>query len=90
MVTEITGPEPAVVADLPGRSMLVLYGSETGNAQDIAEEIGRNAQRLHFKTKVDEMNGAQLVGLLKPQCATADLSTSALQFSGHSLYLTHC
>lgn len=63
MTAPTTGPEPARVADLPGRSMLILYGSETGNSQDIAEEIGRDAQRLHFKTKVDEMNGAQLVSL---------------------------
>ncbi|EXF85653.1 flavodoxin [Colletotrichum fioriniae PJ7] len=76
MVTEITGPEPAVVADLPGRSMLVLYGSETGNAQDIAEEIGRNAQRLHFKTKVDEMNGAQLSMLLQYSMVIFVISTT--------------
>ncbi|GKT48608.1 NADPH-dependent diflavin oxidoreductase 1 [Colletotrichum spaethianum] len=66
MATAEIGPEPARVADLPGRSMLILYGSETGNSQDIAEEIGRNAQRLHFKTRVDEMNGAQLVSYLDP------------------------
>ncbi|GKT85348.1 NADPH-dependent FMN/FAD containing oxidoreductase [Colletotrichum tofieldiae] len=66
MTTPETGPEPARVADLPGRSMLILYGSETGNSQDIAEEIGRDAQRLHFRTRVDEMNGAQLVSHLDP------------------------
>lgn len=64
MSANVTGPEPARVAELPGRSMLILYGSETGNSQDIAEEIGRNAQRLHFKTKVDEMNGVQLVSCI--------------------------
>lgn len=52
---------PVEVADLPGRSMLVLYGSETGNSQDVAEELGRMAQRLHFKTKVEEMNTVSLV-----------------------------
>ena len=31
----------------PG-SALVLYGSETGNAQDAAEELGRLMTRLHF------------------------------------------
>lgn len=55
---------PAEVRDIPGRSMLLLYGSETGNSQDIAEEIGRAAQRLHFKIKVDEMNAASLVSSL--------------------------
>ncbi|KAL2877936.1 NAPDH-dependent diflavin reductase [Colletotrichum sp. CLE4] len=76
MTAETTSPEPAVVANLPGRSMLVLYGSETGNAQDIAEEIGRNAQRLHFKTKVDEMNGAQLSMLLQYSLVVFVISTT--------------
>ncbi|KAK1988581.1 flavodoxin [Colletotrichum cereale] len=70
------GPEPARVVDLPGRSMLILYGSETGNSQDIAEEIGRDAQRLHFKTRVDEMNGAQLSTLLKYTVVVFVISTT--------------
>ncbi|OAP56898.1 hypothetical protein AYL99_09010 [Fonsecaea erecta] len=35
-----------------GRSALVLYGTETGTAQDLAEEIGRTLERLHFHTEV--------------------------------------
>ncbi|KAL4883343.1 hypothetical protein BJY04DRAFT_185398 [Aspergillus karnatakaensis] len=38
------------------RSALVLYGSETGNAQDVAEEIGALTERLHFTTQVSELN----------------------------------
>ena len=38
------------------RSVLVLYASETGNAQDVAEELGDLAERLHFVTQVSEMN----------------------------------
>ncbi|KAF9881859.1 flavodoxin [Colletotrichum karsti] len=71
-----SGPDPAHVADIPGRSMLILYGSETGNSQDIAEELGRNAQRLHFKTKVDEMNGAQLSMLLQYTLVVFVISTT--------------
>ncbi|EFQ27703.1 flavodoxin [Colletotrichum graminicola] len=70
------GPEPARVAELPGRSMLILYGSETGNSQDIAEEIGRDAQRLHFETRVDEMNGAQLSTLLRYTLVVFVISTT--------------
>lgn len=58
--------QPVELADLPGRAALVLYGSETGNSQDIAEELGKMTQRLHFKTKVDELNAVQLVSLLDP------------------------
>lgn len=43
------------------RTALVLYGSETGNAQDVAEEIGRLLERLRFVTKVAELDSVQLV-----------------------------
>lgn len=43
------------------RSALILYGSETGNSQDVAEELGRVAERLHFKTWVTEMDAVELV-----------------------------
>ena len=38
------------------RSALVLYGSETGNAQEVAEELGTLTERLHFLTQVSELN----------------------------------
>lgn len=37
---------------LHARSALILYGSETGNAHDVAEELGRITERLHFGTLV--------------------------------------
>ena len=49
------------VEELPSRSILVLYGSETGNSQEIAEDLDRIAQRLRFESKVAEMNSVQLV-----------------------------
>ncbi|KAK2055448.1 flavodoxin [Colletotrichum caudatum] len=76
MTTPKMDPEPARVAELPGRSMLILYGSETGNSQDIAEEIGRDAQRLHFETRVDEMNGVQLSTLLQYTLVVFVISTT--------------
>lgn len=44
-----------------GRSALVTYGSETGNAQDVADELGRLAQRLHFLTRVCHLDAVELV-----------------------------
>ncbi|ROT39449.1 riboflavin synthase domain-like protein [Sodiomyces alkalinus F11] len=67
---------PVEVADIPGRSVLVLYGSETGNSQDIAEELGRTVQRLHFKTKVDEMNAIKLSETLRYTLVIFVLSTT--------------
>lgn len=59
---EPAGPAPA--EELPsGRSMLVLYGSETGNSQEIAEDLDRIAQRMRFESRAAEMNSVQLVRL---------------------------
>lgn len=44
------------------RSALVLYGSETGNAQELAEEMGRLTERLRFSTQVAEFDSLNLVG----------------------------
>ncbi|KAK7956940.1 flavodoxin [Apiospora aurea] len=44
---------------LPERKILILYGSETGNSQDVAEDIERLARRLHFETDVEEMNAVR-------------------------------
>jgi hypothetical protein len=51
----------AVMAASTARSALVLYGSETGNAQDVAEEIGRLCERLRFTTHISDLNSASLV-----------------------------
>jgi flavodoxin len=44
------------------RRALVVYGSETGSAQDVAEELGRIAERLRFDTEVADLNSISLVG----------------------------
>ncbi|ORX46531.1 riboflavin synthase domain-like protein [Hesseltinella vesiculosa] len=38
------------------RSILILYGSETGCAQDVAETLGRQARRRRFKVRVLAMD----------------------------------
>ena len=53
---------------IPDRSVLVLYGSETGNAQDMAEELGRLCARQHFRTQVDELDAIDLVRRNDPAC----------------------
>lgn len=50
-----------MASSLKDRRALVLYGSETGNAQDVAEELGRIAERLRFDTEVAELNAVNLV-----------------------------
>jgi sulfite reductase alpha subunit-like flavoprotein len=61
-MAETDGAEPtAQPMVIPGRSMAILYGTETGNSEDIAHELGDMAERLHFQTTVDEMNSFTLV-----------------------------
>ncbi|KAI0889046.1 riboflavin synthase domain-like protein [Annulohypoxylon maeteangense] len=50
---------------LEDRRMLILYGSETGNSQDLAGDLERLAERLHFKTFVCEVNDVELSNLLQ-------------------------
>lgn len=43
------------------RSVLVAYGSETGNAQDCADEVAGITRRLHFLTRVTTLDSVDLV-----------------------------
>lgn len=51
--------------ELQGRTLLVLYGTETGHSQEIAEEIADAAERLQFRTSVLLMNDVPLVSQVK-------------------------
>ncbi|KAG8141890.1 hypothetical protein E2320_006552 [Naja naja] len=46
------------------RDMLVLYGSQTGTAQDAAERVGREAKRRHFHCKVEALDDYQVANLI--------------------------
>ena len=63
----------------PPRSVLILYGTETGNAQEVAEELGAMAERLRFSTHVAELNQS------KPVCAIYHYSSIAFFWD---IYLT--
>ncbi|MCJ1400053.1 NAPDH-dependent diflavin reductase [Xylographa trunciseda] len=58
------------------RRALVLYGSETGNAQDIADEIGRMTERLHFSTNVGPLNAVEPSILLDFTVIIISISTT--------------
>lgn len=44
------------------RQILILYGSETGTAEDVALSIGRRLRRWHWQIRVRSMDGYSLVG----------------------------
>ena len=37
-------------------SLVIFYGSQTGNAQDVAERIGREAERRHLDATIISMD----------------------------------
>lgn len=41
---------------MQNRSALIAYGSETGNAHDYAEELGRMLERIYFWTHVSKLD----------------------------------
>lgn len=53
---------------MQNRSALVAYGSETGNAFDYAEELGRMLERIYFSTLVSKLD------------ATDTASTQAMEY----------
>ncbi|KAF7956090.1 hypothetical protein EAE96_005011 [Botrytis aclada] len=58
------------------RSALILYGTETGNSQDVAEELGRITERLHFMTRVCEMDEVDIRDLSKYTVVIFSVSTT--------------
>ena len=49
---------------LQDRSTLIAYGSETGNANDYAEELGRVLERIRFRTHVSELDAIDAASAL--------------------------
>lgn len=49
------------------RRLLVLFGSQTGTAQDVAERIGREAWRRRFSVRVLAMDAYSLPGLVQEE-----------------------
>ncbi|KAK4204901.1 putative NADPH reductase TAH18 [Triangularia verruculosa] len=56
--------------------MAILYGSETGQAEEIAIEVEEMARRLHYQTRMDEMDSFKLSDLLKVSLVVFVTSTT--------------
>ncbi|NWR48887.1 NDOR1 oxidoreductase, partial [Regulus satrapa] len=46
------------------RRLLVLFGSQTGTAQDTAERIGREAKRRHLRCRVQALDSCDVANLI--------------------------
>ncbi|POS83671.1 hypothetical protein EPUL_005416, partial [Erysiphe pulchra] len=58
------------------RNALVLYGSETGNSEDVAYQLGNMLERIHFTTRVSEMNFIHTNDLVKFSIVILTVSTT--------------
>lgn len=58
------------------RRLLVLFGSQTGTAQDVAERIGRDAWRRRFSARVLAMDAYSLAGLIYEECVVFVAATT--------------
>ncbi|XP_063100115.1 NADPH-dependent diflavin oxidoreductase 1 isoform X3 [Cavia porcellus] len=50
---------------MPSLQMLVLFGSQTGTAQDAAERLGREARRRRFGCRVQELDSYAVANLIR-------------------------
>ncbi|XP_021269649.1 NADPH-dependent diflavin oxidoreductase 1 isoform X2 [Numida meleagris] len=46
------------------RRLLILFGSQTGTAEDTAERIGREAKRRHFRCRVEALDSYDVANLI--------------------------
>lgn len=56
---------------MEGRNLLVLYGSQTGTAEEVAERIGREGKRRHFRVRVSAMDEFDVVSIQVSACCAA-------------------
>ncbi|WAR31737.1 NDOR1-like protein [Mya arenaria] len=58
------------------RGVLVLFGSQTGTAQDVAEKIGREAKRRHFLPRVMALDNYNVADLIQENLTVFVCSTT--------------
>ncbi|XP_029468216.1 NADPH-dependent diflavin oxidoreductase 1 isoform X2 [Rhinatrema bivittatum] len=58
------------------RRLLVLFGSQTGTAEDMAERIGREAKRRHFACRVEAMDSYSVANLIQEPLVVFVCSTT--------------
>lgn len=62
--------------DFVNEKVTVLYGSQTGNAQDVAERIWRESKHYYFVGSVKSMNDYNILELVNEKCVIFVCSTT--------------
>ncbi|KDQ52353.1 hypothetical protein JAAARDRAFT_184230 [Jaapia argillacea MUCL 33604] len=73
------GPDP------DPRSLLILYATETGTAQDAADRIARNCRRIHFQCRVVNMDDYPLEELVSEDLIVFVVSTTGTGIEPRSM-----
>lgn len=58
------------------RNLTILYGSETGTAQEVSENIWRESKRYHFQGFVKSMNNYDVSKLIEERLVLFVCSTT--------------
>lgn len=62
--------------EMTDRHFLILYGSQTGTAQDVAEKLAREAKRRHFHCRVSAMDSYNVADLVQEKTVVFVCSTT--------------
>ncbi|XP_069039695.1 NADPH-dependent diflavin oxidoreductase 1 isoform X2 [Lepisosteus oculatus] len=68
--------DASAFGSMPAPSLLVLYGSQTGTAQDTAERIGRQAQRRRVQVRVEALDSYNVAHLINEPLVVFVCSTT--------------
>lgn len=58
------------------RKLTILYGSQTGNAQDVSEQLWREAKSYYFNGPVQAMDDYDIEELIQEKCVVFICSTT--------------
>ncbi|XP_036983560.2 NADPH-dependent diflavin oxidoreductase 1 isoform X1 [Artibeus jamaicensis] len=58
------GSPGRIDSPMPSPRLLVLFGSQTGTAQDVSERLGREAQRRHLECRVQALDSYPVANLI--------------------------
>lgn len=56
--------------------LIVLYGSQTGNSQELAERIWRDSKRFYFRTIIKALDEYSFQNIINDQCVIFVCSTT--------------
>jgi sulfite reductase alpha subunit-like flavoprotein len=79
------GQDATVTPDEGLDSVLILYATETGTAEDVAYQVSRQCSRIHIPTRVVDMAYYDPTQLISESCTLFIVSTTGAGDNPHSM-----